>query len=146
MQNFSHKILSFILCVAYILASWGFVRHICNNNDKNISYVSLLVNDECNYCLENKNTEEQCCHQHAKQTQSEDEDCCEKTIQKISNDQNCSQYNGASGSVFFAITAAILHYSASNLTCDRLSKSATTYTPLINSKIPLIYFTGQLRL
>ncbi|MDR1552175.1 MAG: hypothetical protein LBS69_01770 [Prevotellaceae bacterium] len=143
MQNISYKILSFVLCVAYIFASWGFVRHVCSDNDENVAYVSLLVNDECNYCLENSNSEHQCCHHTA--TQTEDEDCCEKTIQKISSDQNCSQCNGLSELIFLALNS-IIFSSETNLICSDLSNSTTTYTPLIHNKTPLIYITGQLRL
>ncbi|MDR2652586.1 MAG: hypothetical protein LBC68_09795 [Prevotellaceae bacterium] len=143
MQNISYKILSFVLCVAYIFASWGFVRHVCYGNGENVAYVSLLVNDECNYCLENRTDEKQCCHHFANQT--EDEDCCEKTIQKISSDQNCSQCNGFSELIFLALNSVIVS-AETDLICADLSNSTITYTPLIHDKIPLIYFTGQLRL
>ncbi|MDR2065794.1 MAG: hypothetical protein LBP85_08830 [Prevotellaceae bacterium] len=145
MQNILHKILSLILCVAYIFASWGFVGHVCNSGNTDVTYISLFVNNECNYCLENKNTERQCCYHLANQQQHEDEDCCEKTIKKISSDQNCSQYSGISESIFLTVNSVIFPSEPDLISAD-LSNSTTTYTPLINSKIPLIYITGQLRL
>jgi c-di-AMP phosphodiesterase-like protein len=144
MQNILHKILSLVLCVAYMFASCGFAGHVCKNNDKDITYVSLFVNNECNYCLENKNTEEQCCHQLVQQTQHEDGDCCEKTLKKISDDQNYSQC-GILESIFLTVSSVIFP-SKPDLICADLSLSATSFTPLIKSKTPLIYFTGQLRL
>ncbi|MDR2126571.1 MAG: hypothetical protein LBP63_07065 [Prevotellaceae bacterium] len=146
MQNISYKILSFVLCVAYIFASWGFVRHVCNSNNNNVAYVSLIVNDECNYCAENKNAGKQCCHHHDKQTQTEDDDCCEKTIQKISGDQNYAKCNDILKSIFSAINSALFS-SEPALICADLSNTTITYIPPpLNGNIPLIYFTGQLRL
>ncbi|MDR3285966.1 MAG: hypothetical protein LBT27_00810 [Prevotellaceae bacterium] len=143
MQNISHKILSVCLCVAYVLASCGFVRHVCNTNG--IAYASLLAADECTYCLQHKNDNQQCCHHAETQPQSADDDCCEKTVETISSDQNYSQGNNISESIFFTITA-VLFSVETDLICKFSAKTSETYTPLINAKTPLIYHIEQLRL
>ncbi|MDR1984790.1 MAG: hypothetical protein LBQ28_08210 [Prevotellaceae bacterium] len=145
MQNISHKILSFVLCVAYVFASCGFVRHVCNGNGKDVAYISLLANNECNYCLAQKTDERQCCHHFAQKAQSDDEDCCEKTVETISVDQNYSQNNNISESIFLT-TNFVVFSSQIDPICYDLSISTATCTPQINDKIPLIYHTGQLRL
>ncbi|MDR1349052.1 MAG: hypothetical protein LBJ63_11630 [Prevotellaceae bacterium] len=145
MKSISHKILSFVLCVAYILASYGFVRHVCTGKTDNVAYVSLLVNNECDYCLESRDAGHQCCHHSVKQQQSDDEDCCEKTVQKITEDQNCSHADNISELIFLALNYVIISYET-NLVCSDLANSTIIYPPPVYSKTPLIYFTGQLRL
>jgi hypothetical protein len=145
MQNILHKTLSCCLCVAYVFASFGFVRHVCNTD--NITHLSLLAGDDCSYCLEHKHAEKQCCH-HADtspQTQQNDDDCCEKTVETLTCDQNYSQNNNVSSSIFF-IVMSILFPAETDLICNVSIKASESYTPLINSKIPLIYRIEQLRL
>ncbi|MDR0420966.1 MAG: hypothetical protein LBH30_05905 [Prevotellaceae bacterium] len=143
MKDILHKILSLALCVAYIFASCGYVRHVCTVKDKDAAYISLLVNNECTYCLENRNTEHQCCHR-AEQQQSDD-DCCEKTVQKITEYQNCSHGNDIFESIFSTLNPIIV-FNDYNLICSDISNFNIVYPPPLNSKTPLIYFTGQLRL
>ena len=143
MRNILKNILSIYLCVIYILASCGFVRHACTD-DNGVAYVSLLVNNECNHCFEHQNTEHQGCHCCKNQAQADDEDCCEKTIETISNDQTQSTNDDMSLQTFSTVIAAVC--GDTDLTCNSLTKSSETYTPLIYYKTPLIYHTGQLRL
>lgn len=143
MQNILRKILSFILCGVYILASCGFVRHICTD-DNGVAYVSLLVSNECNHCAEHQTAEHQCCHHNEHQEQTDDEDCCEKIVETISSDQDYLQNNKISPLIFFNIIAVA--FSNSDFSCNVLAKSVETYTHLLVYKTPLIYHTGQLRL
>lgn len=145
MQNVLKKILSFSICAIYVLASCGFVRHACVNN--RIAYVSLLANNECSYCLKNKNSEHKCCRyseQQKKQT-GEDKDCCEKTVEKISSDQNYSQ-NGNIPSLIFLCANTVAACNQICLICNVPAKSAEPEPPPLIYKTPLIYYTGQLRL
>jgi hypothetical protein len=144
-QNIFRKILSISLCSVYILASCGIVRHICTD-DNGVAYVSLLVSNECNHCLEHQTAEHQCCnhHENEKQAQTEDEDCCAKTVETISSDQDYFQSNKISSPIFFNIVAIVCNNS--DLPCNVLAKSVESDNPLFVYKTPLIYHTGQLRL
>jgi hypothetical protein len=145
MRNIVHKILSLSLCIVYVLASCGVVRHVCDMNGT--EYLSLLANENCSFCHEHKteNKLQQCCHQQIAEEADDNDDCCEKTVETLSSDQNYSQSSDISASIFFTINAVLFTYET-DLICDISSKTTVTYTPLLNNKTPLIYHTGQLRL
>ena len=145
MRNITHKILSLSLCLVYILASCGIVRHVCDTSG--VEYLSLLANDNCSLCLEHQTNDEhqQCCNHHSAESETKDEDCCEKTVQTLSSDQNYSPSSSISSTIFFTLNS-ILFPSETHLVCDISSKTLTAKPPLLSDKTPLIYHTGQLRL
>lgn len=137
MQDILKKILSFSLCVVYVLASCGFVRHDCSRNG--VAYVLPLVNNECSYCAEHK-----CCHHCEQQKQNKDEkSCCEETFETISSDQYQSNSNDISAPTCSTIIAIV--YDDTDLICSAFAKPVEIYPPPFNYKTPLIYHTGQLR-
>ena len=144
MRNIIHKILSISLCLVYILASCGIVRHVCNTNG--VEYLSLLASDKCSICIEHQTSDEhQCCNHHSTELETEDEDCCEKTVQLLSSDQNSAPNNSISSSIFFTLNS-ILFPAQTHLVCDVPTKTIANKAPLLSDKTPLIYHTGQLRL